>query len=80
MVKKDKFILTINTGKGGEIERRYKTYKEIAEALQVDYHMVRQLHLISTKRFLHPGLKLLSSKYSIKSIDPVIVTNWEHLL
>ena len=53
-------------------EQHYKTLKEIAKDLKIDYHQVRELNRITegkiTKKFLHPNLKELSEFVKINDI------------
>ena len=74
MVKQNKFKLIITKQDGETQEKDFKSYKEIANALNIEYHQVRELHLLSTnpKKFLHSGLKILSSKFKIISNEPEI--------
>jgi hypothetical protein len=76
MVKNEKLKLIITKDDGTTTEKNYKSYREIANALNLEYHQVRELHLLSThpKKFLHNGLKTLASKYKIISIEPVLVS------
>ena len=76
MVKNDKFKLILTKEDGTTSEKNYKSYREIANALQLEYHQIRELHLLSThpKKFLHSTLKTLSSKYKIISIEPELIT------
>ena len=46
----------------------YKTLREIAKDLDIDYFQTRSIYLESTKpkKFLHPITKQLVEKYTIK--------------
>ena len=76
MVKTEKFTLVVLKDDGTTQTKNYKSYKEIADALSLDYHKVRELHLLTTnpKKFLHSGLKTLSQKYKIISIEQKLIT------
>ena len=75
MTKQEKFQLIITKDDGEIQEKNFKSYKDIAIALKLEYHQVRELHLLSTnpKKFLHTGLKLLSTKYKIVSIAKELI-------
>jgi hypothetical protein len=79
MVKQNKFKLIITKPDGTTQEKDFKSYTEIAKALNIQYHQVRELHINSEtpKKFLHPTLKLLSSKFKIFSNQPEINLNIE---
>jgi len=75
MVKTEKFTLIVSKDDGTTQTKNYKSYKEIAEVLGLNYHQVRELHLLETrpKKFLHLALKTLSAKYKIISIEKKLV-------
>ena len=77
MVKSEKLKLIVTKDDGTTAEKNYKSYRDIANVLHLEYHQVRELHLLNTnpKKFLHPALKMLSSKYKILSIEPEFITN-----
>ena len=53
-------------------EKEYKTLREIAKDLKIDYHQVRELNRITEgkveKKFLHPNLKELSEFIKVYDI------------
>ena len=57
----------------GELEKTHecKTYREMAQITDIEYHNIRTLHMIGngtlTKKFMHPTLTKLQKK--IKIID-----------
>lgn len=49
-------------------KKNYKTLREIAKDLGIEYHQARSIYLQSTDKkpkFLHPYLQILVSKYKI---------------
>lgn len=59
---KNKFIVEfLETGE----QKEFQSFKKIAEALNLEYHMIRHLYSIKNKKFVHNGLKFISSKYRI---------------
>jgi hypothetical protein len=68
---KNKYILE-NLETNNLIE--YKTLRDIAKDLKVEYFQIRELRLNNMKRqkkFFHNQHKLLSSKYKIKDISTI---------
>lgn len=64
MVKSEKYILVnILTNE----EKQYKTLKNIAEDLNIEYFIIRSLynHSKKNKKYLHNFNKKLSEKYKI---------------
>lgn len=59
---KYRFILeNIETGE----KEKYKTLKDIAEKLNIDYHQARSVLLSEQKQFNHPIIKNICNKYKI---------------
>ena len=61
---KNKFILK---NLSEDIETEYKTLRQIAKDLNIDYHNARAIYLesIKPKKFLHGMSKKLCEKYEI---------------
>ena len=51
--------------------REFKTFRTLAEFMNIDYYLVRQLYQLSIKpsKYLHPKLKNLSSLYKILDLE-----------
>ena len=75
MTKQNKMKLIITKDDGSVSEKDFKSYRDIATALKLEYHVIRELHLLSTipKKFLHSGLKTLSKTYKIISINNELI-------
>lgn len=56
-------------------QQEFKSFKEIQNALQLDYHVIRELHKITDgkieKKFTHDHLTKLSKKLKILSINNI---------
>ena len=59
--------------------KEYKTMKEIAKDLNIDYFHARSVYIESKapKKYLHPRVKALKEKYSIID-NPNIYANLNH--
>lgn len=71
MVKYDKFILVnISTDE----EKQYKTLRDIAKDLDLEYSIIKTLHNHSktNKKYLHSFNKILFEKYKIIDIVRII--------
>lgn len=69
-----KFQVIFLDENGNEKSKRdFKSYKDISENLNIGYHLVRDLHLISigkkTKKFYHKDLQKLMTKIKIIEIE-----------
>jgi len=53
-----------------EAEMEYKSLKEIAKDLNIEYFMIRSLyhHSVKPKKYLHSHQKSLSEKYKIVNL------------
>ncbi len=65
-----KFTLKVlNTDGSIKREKDYKTLREIAKDLNIEYHQIREINRITEnkidKKFLHPTLKDLSKQIEI---------------
>lgn len=70
----NKFVVVFMDEEGNEKYRKeYKTYKDISQQLKINYHLVRDIHLIGegqkTKKFLHKDLSTLMKKIKILSVE-----------
>ena len=66
----EKFTMQILNEDGSmNYEKKYKSYREIAKELNLEYHVVRALEQLSdkkvTRKYLHPALNSLSKKVRI---------------
>jgi hypothetical protein len=56
-------------------QQEFKSFKAIESALNLDYHVIRELHKITDgkvqKKFTHDNLKKLSKKLKILSINNI---------
>jgi hypothetical protein len=72
-MKNNKFNVQI-LNENAEImkEKQYKSYKEICDDIQLDYHVIRELNKICDgkvqKKFTHDHLTNLSKKLKITTI------------
>ena len=52
-----------------------KTYKDLSQQLNIDYHLVRDIHLIrqgqKAKKFLHKDLSTLLKKIKILNVEKI---------
>ncbi len=76
-MKNIKFIVDILDSDGNEKSKtEYKSFKEIAEALSLDYHIVRELNRMTEskiiKKFTHDNIKHLYKYIKIYNIKPEI--------
>lgn len=76
-MKNNKFIVVFLKPDGSEDKcQEYKSFKEIEDALGLEYHIVREINRISDnkiqKKFLHDNMKALNQKIKIKSIKKEI--------
>lgn len=72
-MKNNKFTVVWLNENGEELRKKeFKSFREIENELNLDYHVIRELNKISdgvvTKKFLHPTLNILSKKIKIYSI------------
>ena len=75
-MKNDKFTVQWLKEEGSvDKEKTFKSFKEIETYLQLDYHVIRELHKITDgkvkKKFTHDNLKKLSKKLKILSINNI---------
>ena len=72
-MKSNKFEVVLLNDDGTESGTRlFKSYKEITETLNIDYHLVRDINRICdgklNKKFYHNQLNVLLKKIKIKTI------------
>ena len=70
----NKFVVVFLDEQGNEKSRKeFKTYKDISQQLNINYHLVRDIHLIGqgqkTKKFYHKDLTTSLKKIQILSIE-----------
>jgi hypothetical protein len=70
----NKFIVVFLDEEGNEKSRKeFKTYREISKQLNINYHLVRDIHLIGqgeiTKKFYHKDLTTLLKKIKIINVE-----------
>ena len=78
-MKQNKFLVIVydkNTGEQIGDVKAFKSYKDIANAYNLEYHQVRELHLHQSekhkKKFLHSTLQALGKQIKIMNVEPEI--------
>jgi hypothetical protein len=70
-----KFVVAIETEKG-KTETNFKSFRDISESLNIDYHIARELNRMTEnkvmKKFTHDNMKELFTKIKIYTIKPNI--------
>lgn len=70
----NKFLVSFLDAEGNTTKtEEFKSYKNIADKLNIGYHIVRDIHLIGlgqkTKKFYHKDLTTLLKKIKITTIE-----------
>ena len=70
-----KFVVAIETEKG-KTETNFKSFKDISESLNIDYHIAREFNRMKENKFMktftYDNMKELFTKIKIYTIKPNI--------
>lgn len=74
-MKNEKVKLQILNDDGSvKTEKLYKSFKDLANDINIEYHIIRQINAVSEgkviKKFTHPNMSILLKKFKVVNVKP----------